>query len=166
MVPNLKQLGSKRVDEARPLNQLRQRGLGLLVKIFLQKLHTMLPLKNFHVILVNVIDTIQQYVTLGKDSTLGEMALEALKNLMLVMSSTGAFSPEQNPTGKELCDLAWAHIEPVCPGLREALTPSKKDEVPGKVESDIGNDNLNNNAVASTPPHQQQPQSKSSDDAS
>ncbi|GAB5366425.1 hypothetical protein AAMO2058_001142500, partial [Amorphochlora amoebiformis] len=118
---------------------IRQRALNLMVKVFLQKLHTMLGSHNFHVTLVNVIKIIQQYIVLGKSQTLGEMALEALKNLVLVMSSTGLFDPKVNPTGKELCDLTWAHIQPVCPELKNALyrdkeDPEKKTKSEGQVD--------------------------------
>jgi len=130
MVPFMKHLAQKQWDPSihpRFAVQFRQRALNLMVKVFLQRLTVLLDVKEFHVTLVGVIDTIQQYILLGKGTTLGEMALEALKNLLLVMHSTGAFSPETNPTGRELCNLAWAHIEPVCPGLRETLFPPKVD---------------------------------------
>ena len=55
---------------------------------------------------------------------LAELALEKLKNLLLVMSAAGAFAPGEETIGAELWALTWAVVGErfrFCPGLREEL---------------------------------------------
>jgi len=147
IIPFLEQLAEKKNEDRVILNHVRQRSLNLMVKIFLQKLPTLLSFKSFPTTLVKVIVTIRRYILIGKGKTLGEMALEALKNLMLVMSSTGAFSPEHNPAGKELSELAWSYIDPDFPGLREELFPLRPQPRNQTQPQPKGQDSKNNQPV-------------------
>ncbi len=55
---------------------------------------------------------------------LAELALEKLKNLLLVMSAAGAFEPGEETIGAELWRLTWAVVDDrfrFCPGLQEEL---------------------------------------------
>jgi brefeldin A-resistance guanine nucleotide exchange factor 1 len=56
---------------------------------------------------------------------------ESLKNILLVMSSSGYLvPPEQNPEKRDLWDQTWRHLDRFLPQLRKELFPES-----GKIKS-------------------------------
>lgn len=99
----------------------------LLCKSFLNYMDTLLNLElSFHLIWQTFLHILGKYSKLeGSHSALTETVLECLKNVILVMSTSGVFEDRKvYECGEELYELTWACVDPVFPSLRLQLDPT------------------------------------------
>jgi brefeldin A-resistance guanine nucleotide exchange factor 1 len=96
----------------------------LLSKLFLRYLPALMAVRHkFHLTLLNTLTSFERYVHLGRGTQLAESVRECVKNMLLVMSSSGVFDAEKYETGKELWELSWAVVDQFYPELRAEMCP-------------------------------------------
>ncbi|KAI8832005.1 hypothetical protein BC829DRAFT_449182 [Chytridium lagenaria] len=121
------------------MDETRMRASALLCKIFLQYLQRMMRYKDLPRLWVHILNYMKRYMQASRQEFLNEGILESLKNMLLVMSTQGVFSPpESNVELKSLHNLwevTWVHLEDFLPGLKDELFPRQL-----KTESGGGGD--------------------------
>eukprot|EP01113_Clastostelium_recurvatum_P025585 TRINITY_DN3078_c0_g1_i3.p1 TRINITY_DN3078_c0_g1~~TRINITY_DN3078_c0_g1_i3.p1 ORF type:complete len:1663 (+),score=447.69 TRINITY_DN3078_c0_g1_i3:135-5123(+) len=110
--------GTEPIDPA-GLEETRLRASGLLSKIFLQHLPTILKYEDFHILWLKILQFIEAYMVSDHSELLAESVPESLKNILLVMSASGVFQPGKLTHGHDIWQLSWDAIEAFCPSLRE-----------------------------------------------
>ncbi|KAJ3208352.1 GDP/GTP exchange factor for ARF [Dinochytrium kinnereticum] len=109
------------------MDETRMRASALLCKIFLQYLQRMSKYKDLPRLWVHILNYMKRYMQSSRQEFLNEGILESLKNMLLVMSTQGVFSPgEQSANLKSqhnLWDITWVHLHDFLPGLKDELFP-------------------------------------------
>ncbi|VFQ96946.1 unnamed protein product [Cuscuta campestris] len=97
--------------------------LKLMSKVFLQRLHDLHQLESFRTLWSTVLDCSERCANVklrGKRSgKINEFVPELLKNILLVMKTSGVLSPTEE--GDSLWQLTWSRVEAIAP----SLTPSE-----------------------------------------
>ena len=73
------------------------RAVTLLSKVFLHHLAALLALPNFSVLWLRALELLQSYVHAPDNELLLEAVPETLKNMLLVMGTSGAFDESKPP---------------------------------------------------------------------
>ncbi|KAJ3094625.1 GDP/GTP exchange factor for ARF [Phlyctochytrium planicorne] len=112
------------------MDETRMRAAGLLCKIFLQYLQRLLKDKDLPRLWVAILHYMKKYMQASRQEFLNEGILESLKNMLLVMSTQGVFSPEaENITSPHnLWDVTWVQLQDFLPGLKDELFPPHFEE--------------------------------------
>ena len=121
------------------IDEVRIRACALLCKMFL---HFLPVFESQHMsevvedVWVKILSVLERYWRSGKESQLENSSLgqfdaslveaipESLKNMLLVMSTSGVFGGEDG----RLWDLTWIKLEKWLPGVRDELFPESADE--------------------------------------
>lgn len=125
------------------MEETRMRASTLLCKVFLQHLTTLARLSTFTALWLTILDYMDKYMKSDKSDLLHDVIPESLKNMLLVMETTGLFfeqatdsSAEQHTTTpappppapanttnhfSSLCSITKDRIESFLPGLWEDL---------------------------------------------
>ena len=102
-------------------------GITLMAKTFLHKLVVLSTLNNFHVLWLSVLRHSEHALSVAQssggaeDSPVPDAVRELVKNMLLVMHTTGIFDAAANTAGQELWEVTWLVAEPFLPGLQETL---------------------------------------------
>ena len=102
-------------------------GITLMAKTFLHKLVVLSTLNNFHVLWLSVLRHSEHALSVAQrsggaeDSPVPDAVRELVKNMLLVMHTTGIFDATANTAGQELWEVTWLVAEPFLPGLQETL---------------------------------------------
>eukprot|EP00042_Codosiga_hollandica_P048264 m.538737 g.538737 ORF g.538737 m.538737 type:complete len:139 (+) comp57629_c0_seq5:4092-4508(+) len=99
---------------------------NLLTKVFLHHLPALFALTEFTTLWLCILDFMDKYMHAGGELLL-EAVPESLKNMLLVMSTSGIFSGDQ-VNAVLLWDLTWHRVHQFLPDLRATLFP---DSTPG-----------------------------------
>lgn len=104
------------------MEETRMRASTLLCKVFLQHLTTLARLSTFTALWLTILDYMDKYMKSDKSDLLHDVIPESLKNMLLVMETTGLFN-QNNPDVKfsTLCAITKDRIESFLPGLWEDL---------------------------------------------
>lgn len=100
------------------IEETRVRAAMLLSKVFLHHLTPLLSLPGFLPLWLTVLDLLRAYMHADNSEMLFEAIPESLKNMLLVMSSTGVLTPNSN-----LWEPTWRTINGFLPNLRVELFP-------------------------------------------
>jgi len=123
------------------LEETRLRASALLSKIFLQYLSKLTRLPNFNELWIKILQFLKMYMEADNSELLAEAVRESLKNVLLVMSASGLFKPNQLETEEGLWTLSWSTINSFCPTLKgefdEVLSKSPYAETPTPQESTV-----------------------------
>ena len=101
--------------------------ITMMAKTFLHKLAALATLRNFHVLWLAVLRNFQhsvrttQEVAAARDSPVPDAVRELVKNMLLVMHTTGIFDAGADTAGEELWAVTWAAAEPFLPGVDPAV---------------------------------------------
>lgn len=126
--------------------RLKRRAVTLLSKAFLHHLQPLLGLETFHLLWLRAVELLEQFMKSPNNELLLEAVPETLKNMLLVMNTSGAFEVG-GPViegGQSLPVITKAVIDGFCPGLCdgcdlaslwEPMTPASE---PNKGELDEG----------------------------
>lgn len=123
LLENIDPRNSMRMEET------RMRASTLLCKVFLQHLTTLARLSTFTALWLTILDYMDKYMKSDKSDLLHDVIPESLKNMLLVMETTGLFNEAPStPGGSEntnhfssLCSITKDRIESFLPGLWEDL---------------------------------------------
>ncbi|XP_044591772.1 Golgi-specific brefeldin A-resistance guanine nucleotide exchange factor 1 isoform X3 [Cotesia glomerata] len=105
------------------VEETRVRAAMLLSKVFLHHLTPLLTLPGFLPLWLTVLDLLRSYMHVDHSELLFEAIPESLKNMLLVMSSTGVLTPTSN-----LWEPTWRTINGFLPNLKEELFPEPQVE--------------------------------------
>ena len=108
------------------------RAVTLLSKVFLHHLAALLALPNFSVLWLRALELLQSYLRAPNHELLMEAVPETLKNLLLVMSTAGAFEAQTAAGEQSLAEMTKAVISSW--GVPE-LAPLWEEAVGGSVPS-------------------------------
>lgn len=147
LLENIDPRNSMRMEET------RMRASTLLCKVFLQHLTTLARLSTFTALWLTILDYMDKYIKSDKsDNLLHDVIPESLKNMLLVMETTGLF----NSQFSQLSIITKDRIESFLPGLwEETFKINNKNEVKQQ-QPQIQNPNVvleetvTNDAIAST----------------
>ncbi|XP_068183227.1 Golgi-specific brefeldin A-resistance guanine nucleotide exchange factor 1 isoform X2 [Antennarius striatus] len=115
------------------MEETRTRACTLLSKVFLQHLYPLLSLPTFAALWLTILDFMDKYMHAGFSDLL-EAIPECLKNMLLVMHTTGIFHCADSRTGfSDLWEITWERIVCFLPHLREELF--KQTVIPDPVPS-------------------------------
>jgi len=118
MLRKLLELG--RNDRGREETKLR--AAMMLSKVFLQHLTPLSSLPTFPALWLSILDIIGQFCATASTDLLADALPESLKNLLLVMDTSGLFFTEQGQV-KPLWGVTWGKIDTFLPTLRDQLFP-------------------------------------------
>jgi hypothetical protein len=121
LLENIDPRNSMRMEET------RMRASTLLCKVFLQHLTTLARLSTFTALWLTILDYMDKYIKSDKsDNLLHDVIPESLKNMLLVMETTGLF----NSQFSQLSIITKDRIESFLPGLwEETFKINNKNEV-------------------------------------
>jgi hypothetical protein len=104
------------------MEETRMRASTLLCKVFLQHLTTLARLSTFTALWLTILDYMDKYMKSDKSDLLHDVIPESLKNMLLVMETTGLFNQNNsNVKFSQLCVITKDRIESFLPGLWEDL---------------------------------------------
>lgn len=106
------------------VEETRVRAAMLLSKVFLHHLTPLLTLPGFLPLWLTVLDLLRAYMHADNSELLFEAIPESLKNMLLVMSSTGVLKSTSN-----LWEPTWRTINAFLPNLRTELFPDPVPEL-------------------------------------
>lgn len=112
------------------VEETRVRVAMLLSKVFLHHLTPLLTLPGFLPLWLTVLELLRAYMHADNSELLFEAIPESLKNMLLVMSSTGVLTPTSN-----LWEPTWRTINVFLPNLKEELFPDPPSTVPTNTQS-------------------------------
>ncbi|XP_034951893.1 Golgi-specific brefeldin A-resistance guanine nucleotide exchange factor 1 [Chelonus insularis] len=116
-------LGPIAVHDSVGVEETRVRAAMLLSKVFLHHLTPLLTLPGFLPLWLTVLDLLRAYMHADNSELLFEAIPESLKNMLLVMSSTGVLTPTSN-----LWEPTWRTINNFLPNLKNELFPEPAPE--------------------------------------
>ena len=161
MLRKLLELGSVRADQGREETKLR--AAMMLSKVFLQHLAPLSSLPTFPALWLSILDLVGQFCATASTDLLADALPESLKNMLLVMDTTGDrglfFTEAGQPT--PLWGVTWGKIDTFMPGLREELFPDWEKraqvsletmEVPLVAANNSSVDTTNNDGTAAAEP--------------
>ena len=118
-------------ERALPTYDLRLKAATLVFQTFLHHLDVLCEMSDFHLFWLKFVGSMERYMkhgdaaaTTGGGGRSGALSLhfsESLKNLLLVMHSTGVFAAISSRTGQDLLTLTWAVVDSFRPELRVQL---------------------------------------------
>ncbi|XP_008550800.1 Golgi-specific brefeldin A-resistance guanine nucleotide exchange factor 1 isoform X1 [Microplitis demolitor] len=109
------------------IEETRVRAAMLLSKVFLHHLTPLLTLPGFLPLWLTVLDLLRSYMHVDHSELLFEAIPESLKNMLLVMSSTGVLTPTSN-----LWEPTWRTINGFLPNLKSELFPDPPIPAPAE----------------------------------
>ena len=118
MLRKLLELG--RSDRGREETKLR--AAMMLSKVFLQHLTPLSSLPTFPALWLSILDIIGQFCATASTDLLADALPESLKNLLLVMDTSGLFFTEHGQV-TPLWGVTWGKIDTFLPTLRDQLFP-------------------------------------------
>ncbi|CZT46658.1 related to GEA2-GDP/GTP exchange factor for ARF [Rhynchosporium secalis] len=120
------------------MSETRVQAATLLSKIFLHYLSALGKWEGMLDLWGRILDVMDRLMNSGQGDSLEEAVLESLKNILLVMSSSGYLvPPSKDPSQEELWVETWKRIDRFLPDLRKELdldAPPPKEVV---VEKDV-----------------------------
>ncbi|CAF0759689.1 unnamed protein product [Adineta steineri] len=146
-------------DPVYGIEETRVRVSQLLCRIFLQHLSPLLTLPTFTALWLTILDFMDRYLKSDQTDMLRESVRESLKNMLLVMNTTGLFDGDQ-----PLSIITKDRIHSFLPGLWEEVfkmsaplpTVSLPSTIPSNIENNIKsrttseeNSSLNESVTAS-----------------
>jgi len=170
LIPLLSELLRPEVYDMDPLgtDEARMRASALLCKIFLHYCSRMLEMTTFIDIWMEILDILDGSMHTSENDHLAEAVRESLKNMLLVMYTSGAFTtipPHDLPAGStpeynHLWDITWERLDGFMPNLKRDLFPApavepKPESTAQEPDQSAAPDNQNENT--------QQPDDNSSD---
>ncbi|GBB94028.1 hypothetical protein RclHR1_02280001 [Rhizophagus clarus] len=115
------------------MDEIRMRASGLLCKIFLHYLNRLIEWGGLISLWCQILDVMERYMTTGDNDSLREAVPESLKNMLLVMSTSGVINPPgmtSPPTDVnskqpvELWNVTWEKVDKFLPKLKDELFPT------------------------------------------
>lgn len=108
--------------------------MKLLSKVFLQFLHALLQLPSFCKLWVGVLNRFEACMTMqfrGRQSEkIHELGLELLKNMLLVMKSSGVLLHDGSTGADSLWELTWLYVKNIDASLQSEVFPRNELEQP------------------------------------
>ncbi|CAG8495510.1 3078_t:CDS:10 [Funneliformis caledonium] len=146
------------------MDEIRMRASGLLCKIFLHYLNRLIEWGGLISLWRQILDVMERYMTTGDNDSLREAVPESLKNMLLVMSTSGIFNrpgttpPTTNTNSKppvELWDITWekqttANIIQSEHGVETTKTSSENinnDQIIKENSNNESKDDVNNETI-------------------
>ncbi|CAI0584733.1 unnamed protein product [Linum tenue] len=113
-----------------------------MTKAFLQQLQDLSQQPSFCRLWLGVLNRMERYLKAkfrGKRSEkIHELVPELLKNILLVMKTTGVLLPNSDDiAGDSFWQLTWLHVKNVCPSLHSELYPDDEMEANQKVSEGV-----------------------------
>ncbi|CAG8585934.1 8500_t:CDS:10, partial [Paraglomus occultum] len=116
------------------MDETRMRASALLCKIFLHYLNRLVEWRGLITLWLQILDVMERYMAIGDNDSLSEAIPESLKNMLLVMSTSGVLQRETNekqeePTNanmiamkRELWNVTWEKINKFLPSLQQEFS--------------------------------------------
>ncbi|KAJ9173254.1 hypothetical protein P3X46_016411 [Hevea brasiliensis] len=99
--------------------------MKLMAKAFLQQLQDLSQQPSFCRLWLGVLNRMERYMKVkfrGKRSEkIHELVPELLKNILLVMKTTGVLKPSDDIGGDSFWQLTWLHVKNICPPLQSEV---------------------------------------------
>ncbi|KAJ4835386.1 hypothetical protein Tsubulata_010547 [Turnera subulata] len=106
--------------------------MKLVTKAFLQQLQDLSQQPNFCRLWTGILNRIERYMNVkfrGKHSEkIHELVPELLKNVLLVMKTTGILVPRDDIGGDSFWQLTWLHVKNICPSMQSEIVPDHELE--------------------------------------
>lgn len=106
--------------------------MKFLSKVFLQLLPELSKLNSFYKLWLGVLNRMEKAmkikVRVKRSERLQELVPELLKNILLVMKSTGVLAKSSTIGGDSLWELTWAHLNNFAPSLQSEVFSSSELE--------------------------------------
>jgi len=124
LTPEVFQLDPHGMDET------RMRASALLCKIFLHCLGRLIAWEGLIDLWMQILGFLDKYANTGENDHLTESVPESLKNMLLVMYTSGVFNePDQldgngEPVHNEIWEVTWERVGMFMPQLRNELFPT------------------------------------------
>ncbi|KAI8581103.1 hypothetical protein K450DRAFT_234658 [Umbelopsis ramanniana AG] len=138
LIPLLSELLRPQVYELDPLgtDEARMRASTLLCKIFLHYCSRMIEMTAFIDIWMEILDILDGSMHTSENDHLAEAVRESLKNMLLVMYTSGAFTvipphdlpADTPPEYNHLWDITWERLDGFMPNLKSELFPAPAPE--------------------------------------
>lgn len=95
------------------------RAVTLLSKTFLHHLSGLLTLPSFHLLWLRALELLESFMRAPNSEMLAEAVPETLKNMLLVIGTSGAFEHKAKLGGtqQDLCQLTVSVVGAMCPQL-------------------------------------------------
>eukprot|EP00794_Sanderia_malayensis_P012101 gene12101-13351_t len=91
------------------LEETRMRAATLLCKAFLKLLNTLLTLSTFTALWMTILDFMDRYMKADSSDLLSEAIPESMKNMLLVMSTSGVFDRDEDDQSLQLTQKSPVH---------------------------------------------------------
>ncbi|KAI5201572.1 Sec7-domain-containing protein [Aureobasidium subglaciale] len=154
LFPLVQQLLKPEVYQMDPagMGEMRVQTAQLLCKIFLHYLVMLSEWEGMHDLWMEILDLMDRLMNSGQGDTLAEAVPESLKNVLLVMSSSGYLKPpsednEQSEQQKQLWKDTSDKLHRFLPDLMPELFPEPKPKVVKEVETIVADENDAGNPV-------------------
>ena len=103
--------------------ETKLRAAMMLSKVFLQHLGPLSSLPTFTALWLTILDFLAQFITTAKTDLLADALPESLKNMLLVMdtSGSGLFFSEETGESTSLWVVTWEKIDTFLPNLKQEI---------------------------------------------
>ncbi|KUJ06887.1 uncharacterized protein LY89DRAFT_702760 [Mollisia scopiformis] len=117
------------------MSETRVQAATLLCKIFLHYLVLLSKWEGMLDLWLKILDIMDRLMNSGQGDSLEEAVPESLKNIILVMSSSGYLvPPSEDPSQEKLWTETWKRIDRFLPDLRKELDLDPKEPPPAATE--------------------------------
>ncbi|KAI5212196.1 Sec7-domain-containing protein [Aureobasidium subglaciale] len=128
------------------MGEMRVQTAQLLCKIFLHYLVMLSEWEGMHDLWMEILDLMDRLMNSGQGNTLAEAVPESLKNVLLVMSSSGYLKPpsdddEQSEQQKQLWKDTSDRLQSFLPELMPELFPEPEPKVVKEVGTKVADEN-------------------------
>ncbi|KER00235.1 hypothetical protein AUEXF2481DRAFT_45433 [Aureobasidium subglaciale EXF-2481] len=148
LFPLVQQLLKPEVYQMDPagMGEMRVQTAQLLCKIFLHYLVMLSEWEGMHDLWMEILDLMDRLMNSGQGNTLAEAVPESLKNVLLVMSSSGYLKPpsdddEQSEQQKQLWKDTSDRLQSFLPELMPELFPEPEPKVVKEVGTKVADEN-------------------------
>lgn len=115
--------------DPRGMIQTRGHAATLLGKVFLHYLGDLAQWSEMRDLWLKILDVMDRLMHSGQRETISESVGESLKNVILVMSTSGYLvPPEEGKDDLGLWNVTWEKLDRVLPDLKEQLFPRRVEE--------------------------------------
>lgn len=130
------------------MEETRMRASTLLCKVFLQHLTTLARLSTFTALWLTILDYMDRYMKSDKSDLLHDVIPESLKNMLLVMETTGLFKEGETTHFSSLGSITKDRIDSFLPGLWEDLFRVNTKNNPPPITTAVSETNIATSEVA------------------
>eukprot|EP00127_Corallochytrium_limacisporum_P003297 Clim_evm146s147 gene=Clim_evmTU146s147 len=128
-------------DDLMGAEETRVRATALLCKTFLQRMQPLSLLPSFKRVWIAILDILEKFMRMERNDMLHEAVPESMKNMLLVVHTSGVFTSHQQLYGdqEDLWPVTWRRVDVFLPGLRQELFDQAPGATPPPASPAVGN---------------------------